>query len=540
LRDDRYGWWQHWRELADYILPRRYQWLLSPNEFSRGGQINQRILDSTGTIAARTCASGMMAGITSPARPWFKLRIPEGDDDQSGLVARWLAECERRMMRVFSESNFYNSMGVLFLDLVVFGSGCVLIYEDYDDVIRCYNPCLGEFYFANSSKLKVDTVYREFKYTAGQAEEEFGKGALSENTQRLLTQPNGRDQYIEIAHGIEPNVGPSSVPSRFRWREVYWERGSSEIEGELRKRGFNEFPALAARWDLAGDDAYGRSPGMDALGDIKQLQQETKRKAQAIDKMVNPPLMADVQLKNQPASSLPGGITYVNSLGNDRPGLRPIYQVAPPVQELMQDIAEVQKRIQRIFFNDLFMMFEQLQAEPRSAAAVDVRREEKMTMLGPVIERLQNEVLDPAIDRVFGIMQRGGLLPDPPPAIAGQFIKVEYVSMMAEAQKAAGTAGIERILGIAGNLAGVDPTAMDVVNVQETMQEYAMLLSVNPNVIRSDDEIAAIVAQRAKDKQAEQAQAASLAYTQAAKNLSQTDLGGGQNAAALIANGGQR
>jgi hypothetical protein len=539
LRDQRYGWWNHWRELADYVLPRRYQWLLTPNEVTRGGQINQRIIDSTGTIAARTCASGMMAGITSPSRPWFKLRIPDtaASTDQSGPVARWLAECERRMMRVFSESNFYNSMGVLFLDLTVFGSACALIYEDYDNVICCYNPALGEFYFDNSPQLKIDTVYREFKYTVAQAEARWGRERLSITSQRDLDTPAGRQRQILIGHALEPNVGDSPVPKRFRWRDVYWEVASGEIEGTLGERGFNEFPALGARWDLAGDDVYGRSPGMDALGDIKQLQQETKRKAQAIDKMVNPPLLADVQLKNQPASTLPGGVTYVNNL-RETSGMRPIYQVAPPVQELMQDITEIQRRIQRIFFNDLFMMFEQLQAEPRSAAAVDVRREEKMTMLGPVIERLQNEVLDPAIDRVFGIMQRGGLLPDPPQEIAGQFIKVEYVSMMAEAQKAAGTAGIERILGLAGNLAGVDPSAMDVIDVKETMQEYAMLLSVNPNVIRSDNEVLAIRAERAKAQQAQQEQQASLAYTQAAKNLSQTELGGGINAAQLLANGG--
>jgi hypothetical protein len=216
-------------------------------------------------------------------------------------------------------------------------------------------------------------------------------------------------------------------------------------------------------------------PAMVALGDIKQLQQETKRKAQAIDKMVNPPLMADVQLKNQPASVLPGGVTYINNLANN-PGMKPIYTVMPPVQELMQDIKEIQERIKVIFFNDLFMMFQNLQAEPRSAAAVDARREEKLVMLGPVLERFENEALDPAIERIFGIMLRGGLLPPPPPELHGTFVKVQYVSMLAEAQRATGTAAIERVLATAGNLAGVDPTAMDVVDVRECLQEYGMLL----------------------------------------------------------------
>jgi hypothetical protein len=153
--------------------------------------------------------------------------------------------------------------------------------------------------------------------------------------------------------------------------------------------------------------------------------------------------------------------------------MKPIYTVMPPVQELMQDIKEIQERIKVIFFNDLFMMFQNLQAEPRSAAAVDARREEKLVMLGPVLERFENEALDPAIDRIFGIMLRGGLLPPPPPELHGTFVKVQYVSMLAEAQRATGTAAIERVLATAGNLAGVDPTAMDVVDVQECLQEYA-------------------------------------------------------------------
>ena len=75
LRANRYSWWAHARELADYLLPRRYKWLVTPNQMSRGSPVNQHILDSTGTLAARNLASGMMSGISSPTRPWFKLKI---------------------------------------------------------------------------------------------------------------------------------------------------------------------------------------------------------------------------------------------------------------------------------------------------------------------------------------------------------------------------------------------------------------------------------------------------------------------------------
>jgi hypothetical protein len=541
LRTARTPWWNHWREIADYLLPRRYRWLVTPNDPSRGASSNNKILDSTGTVAHRVLGSGMMSGITSPSVQWFKLTVPDSaeEQDQSNPVTRWLAEVQQRMLRVMSESNFYPAMAQLYMDLSAFGTACGIIYEDYDDVIRCYNPCAGEYYFANSSKGKVDTVAREFTMTIRQMVQEFGKEALSDQLQTMAgdSGSNQLEQEISIGHLIEPNVGGDyPVAKRFKWRETYWEVGR-ERERVLRSRGFNEFPALCPRWDLVGNDAYGSSPAMVALGDIKQLQQETKRKAQAIDKMVNPPLMADVQLKNQPASVLPGGVTYINNLATNA-GMKPIYTVLPPVQELMQDIKEIQERIKVIFFNDLFMMFQNLQAEPRSAAAVDARREEKLVMLGPVLERFENETLDPAIDRIFGIMLRGGLLPPPPPELHGAFVKVQYVSMLAEAQRATGTAAIERVLATAGNLAGVDPTAMDVINVQECLQEYALLLAVNPKLIRSDAEVLAIQQKRAQDAQAQQAMQAGMAAVQGAKTLSETDVGGGINALQAMTGGG--
>jgi len=109
LQTERYSWWIHWGQLATYLLPRRYRWLVTPNQMNRGSAINGAILDSTATIALRVLASGMMSGITSPTRQWFKLRLPGFNPDEINPVTVWLTECERRMMHVFQESNFYNA-----------------------------------------------------------------------------------------------------------------------------------------------------------------------------------------------------------------------------------------------------------------------------------------------------------------------------------------------------------------------------------------------------------------------------------------------
>ena len=274
---------------------------------------------------------------------------------------------------------------------------------------------------------------------------------------------------------------------------------------------------------------------MDALGDVKQLQQEQKRKAQALDKLVNPPLLADVQLKNQPASLLPGAITYVS--GTSQIGMKPVFTVNPPVQEIMLDIEKVQERVKTIFFNDLFMMISQLQTV-RTATEIDARREEKLVMLGPVLERFQNEALDKAVDRTFNIMHRAGLLPPAPQEIQGQHVDIEYVSMLAEAQRAVGTSALERLAAQAGNLAAVDPTVLDKIDFDQFISVYGNLLSIDPRVIRDDKAVAQVRAQRQQAQEQQTALAMTDPAVKGAQVLSKTDVGGGQNALAAMLGGG--
>lgn len=534
MRTARYSFWQHWQELATYIFPRRYKWLVTPNQFNRGSPINGAIIDSTGTISARTLAAGMMSGITSPTRPWFKLKIEGFDNSVTNEVSLWLEEVEKRMTRVFAESNFYNAMGVMYHDLVVFGTAIMLIDEDFQDVIRCYNPCAGEYYCENSDRMFVDTIARELILTVIATVQWFGKKNCSETVQKLYDQGGaGWSQEVAICHMIEPNMPAyPALPSKWKYRSVYWERGNpSNKEGApafLQVRGYHEYPAIAPRWDIVSNDAYGRSPAMDALGDIKQLQHEQKRKAQAIDKMVNPPLIADIQMKNQPASTVPGGITYgILSGGSD--GMKPIYQVTPQIAEMMQDIGQVQLRIRDIFYNDLFMMISQLQTV-RTATEIDARREEKLIMLGPVLERFENEALDPMIDRVFNIMNRAGLLPPAPEEIQNRELQVTYVSMLQVAQKAAATGGMERMLQVVGGIAAINPDTLDTINWDQFINTYGQNIEIAPSVMNSPEQIEAIRQAKLQQKQAQDALAAAPVAADSAKLLSETDVGGGKNA----------
>lgn len=527
LRSDRLPFWTLWREVANYYLPKRYVWLQSDKEARIRNAKNPYILDSTGTTASRILASGMMNGITSPSRPWFRLRI-SGFEHEGDAVAVWADEVVRRMLYVMAESNFYNGMAVLYLDLVIFGSAALLIYEDDETVIRCYNPALGEFYLGMSHRLSVDTFAREFKQSVKQIASNFGEESMSE-TLRAKFRAGGKDclHLYDITHLIEPNYDTSSVPSKFKYIETYWESNSIAQGRVLAQRGFNELPGIFPRWELTANDSYGTSPAMDALPDVIQLQHETKRKAQGLDKMINPPIVADIQLEHRPTALMPNGITFV--AGNNNVGAKPLYQIQAPLQEMTEDIRDIQLRIRETLHNNLFNMISQLDTV-RSAAEIDARREEKLVMLGSVLDRFESEALGPAINRIYSIMNRQGMLPEPPAEIEGADIQVQYVSILSTAQSAVAAAPVERWVGLIGNLAGVVPEVLHVPDWVELVRNYGTAIGVQARDMHTRDDVAAANDEQQKQLAAQQAGVAGKELVDGAQTLSQTDVGGGANA----------
>ncbi len=534
LRLDRYSWWVSWRELADYFMPRRYRWLISPNQMNRGSPMNQRIINETGVIALRVLGAGMMAGITSPGRAWMRQTLDDTDLAEFHTVKVWLAEVTKRMLAVMAQSNYYNSLSVMYPDLGLFGSAPTIMYEDYEDVIRCYNPCAGEYFLANSDRLEVDTLAREFTLTCYQIAQWFGIENCSQDVRSAIATGGVMlSKEKVIGHLIEKNsdlVPNAPGVKGMAWREVYWEMG--EQNSTLSIRGFHECPFQAPRWDISGNDAYGRSPGMDALPGNKQLQMEEIRKAQGIDKMVNPPMVADVQMKNQPASMIPGGVTYVSGGGNGI-GFKPAYEVRPDLQYMIQDIQGVEARIRSCLYYDLFLMISQLDTV-RTATEIDARREEKLIQLGPVLERFQNEKLSKDIDRVFAIMNRAGLLPPAPPELQGMTLKTEFIGMLAQAQRAVMTSGVERFASFVGSLMAVHPEVGDNVDWDQMVDDYAEMLAVSPKTIKPFADVLKMRTERARQAAQERAVALSSEMAKGAATLGGMPVGGGMTAAGLM------
>lgn len=550
LRTWRDTWWiQNYSDLATYILPRRSIWLTqsagglpSPNSMTRGLEINNAILDPTATFATRICAGGLMSGLASPSRPWFKITPAMQGVNIDDEARVWLDSIEDVIYTVLARSNFYNSFAQECEDIVIFGTAVNIIYEDEKDLIRCYTPCVGEYYLASAATMRVDGLYRAFVMTVAQMVDFFGLENCSPDIQKLWKEKGGAITTERlIAHSIEPNfpiAGTSigKIKGDFTWREVYWMYGSG-TPFPLAMRGFMDTPFTASRWSTQSNDAYGRSPGMDILPDVRQLQVETLRKAEGIEKGVRPPLIGSAELINKPSSQLPGHLTLLNGDVGAGKGIRSIYEQPFDLDHISKDIELIQQRIKVGLFNDLFLMIAEGPTNQKTATEIQAKLTEKMQVIGPVIENLLSESLQPKLKRIFSILKRRGMIQPPPKSMQGVPLDIQFVSILALAQKSASTGGIEALMKMVGELGQIHPEVLDIPDFDETLREYSELLGNKQKIIKGPKTVAAIRQARAKaQKQQQRSEAINNAAdaankgASAANTLSQTDVGSGQSA----------
>lgn len=548
-RTERSSWMPHWEELNRNFHPRRGKFNVSDR--NKGNKRNQ-LSNNTPIFAKRTLRSGMMTGATSPARPWFKLGPPDPDLADFGPVRGWLDDVQSVMYRVFASSGLYRVLPSIYEECGVIGTAAMLQEEDFENITKFTPFTVGEYMLDMNGNQRVDTFFREYQMTVYQIVSKFGYDNVSQHVRNLYDTGN-YTSWIDVRHIIEPNDRPVDgidLPDHFGWRSVYYEQSMRTTNTDyLSVKGYREFPIHAPRWDTKPGDTYGISPGMEALGDAYALQVQEKEKGKAIAKMVSPPTTAPASLKNTQVSLLPGANNFTDDPNNV---FRPIYQVEPRVNELSMDIQRSEDRINRAFFVDMFLM---INNDPRNqrATATEIaeRHEEKLLQLGPVLENLNSELLDPLIDRTFGMLVRASepgwkgmtdfmVLPPPPPELEGEDLKTEYVSVLAQAQKMVATASTERWVGFVGNLASIKPEALDKINTDEVVDAMAEDLGVPNKVVHTDEEVQAKREAQAQAQQAQMAMAATQQAVEGAKTLSETSSTGGNVLNDVLGIGGQQ
>ena len=465
LQNTRAPWAKTWKELATYVAPTRG--FFSQDAAGKGQRINHKVLlDSSASLAAEVLSAGMMSGLTSPARSWFNLSLTPAELNHLPGVCVWLEEVKKRLEETFAKSNVYGVLHGFYHEISVFGTAAFLLEEDLEKGVRARLFTAGEYVLDVDEKGQINTFGREFSLTARQLLRTFRAGVLPPQIKQAAQENQSRT--YRVIHLIFPN--PHYDVSRqdnchFAYTSVYF-----LPEGTLlRESGYHEFPVIAARWEVKNsEETYGRGPGWKCLGDVKMLQKMQKTKLVALDKNTNPPMMVSANVQGE-VNLLPGGITRYS--GTTDAAVKPAYEVQPDLQALDNAIENVRNTVRAHFFADVFTLLSSLQTQRMTAAEVAERHEEKMLVLGPVLERLKGELLDPLIHRTFCILLRQGVLPPAPAFIQGIPLGVEYISMIAQAQKASGLRTLAQAMEYASLLAQSKPAILEQIDYSRALED---------------------------------------------------------------------
>ncbi len=525
--DRKKGWESHWRALARNFLPRRSRFLDAGAETNDGAVMNF-LQSGVGILCLRVLANGMQSGLTSPARPWFSLDLTDKQLADSEQAKLWLHDTYEKMVDVFRQTNFYDQVHILYSELACFGTAVMLVEEDVKTVVRCRTLTVGEYALDAGEDGRVDTLYRRVRMTPRQIAQAW-PDTVPEDVQNMVD--NDVSRWITVLHAVEPNKKhkegsrkPVLRKDERPYRSVYLilEGARQEV---LEDSGYYEFPALCPRWITTASDIYGSGPAMDALADCRELQKAVEKTRLALEKEVDPPLLVYNKGIDGGIDSGPGGLNYTSGLTQGQEAVVPLSQVRANLPAAERWIARLENILQRHFHNDLFLMISETH-KSMTATEVAERQGEKLLMLGPVLDRLRSEMFQPLIARVFGIMDRKGLVAFPPPDLAGQQVDVEFISILAQAQKQAGIAGISQTVGFAAQVAGMYPEIVDKLNLDEMLDAWAEMQGIAPNLLRSDEEVAALREQRAQQQQmmqmlamAQQGADAAAKGSVAAKNM---------------------
>jgi hypothetical protein len=540
----RLPWWATAGQIARYLKPHRYYIYITANTYNQGLRRDFDIVDRTGTLCGEICAAGLMAGLTDPDRDWaqFGPGIPGFELDQAGQ--QWYEDIRERYQYVLMHCNFYEMQAQHYDDVVFFGTSPVIDYADEENILNCRVPCSGEYLVGTGFDFSDEVLYEEYRLTVSQIVENFGAENCPQDVLRLWAQKGGalETEYV-IRHAIEPNFaiedgrGGSAgvVPGGFTWREIFWLAGKKDAK-PLSLAGFHEQPFGVSRWNVQGSEAYGRGVGENLLGDTIQLQFETRQKATAIQKVNDPPMGADVALMNQPSSTNPGQITYMNTGSGGEKKFWPLYEIRPDIAAYTADIEKIQERMGKTAYVDVMQPMLDLRESTKgqvTATEVDAIREERLLPLGPVFGRIYS-TLRQRVRRHIAIMGRRGLIPPKPPSLRGVPTRIDFVSMLTVAQKATRTAATAKTTQFVGSMSAVWPEAKLMIDVEKTIRDFNDGVNAPAGNLLSPRDFKKAVAAMQKQQATAQAAAMAQAGAASAKDLSSTQLGPGTALSALV------
>jgi hypothetical protein len=481
LKENRVKHEKDWKEITEYLAPDCgcFSDPVSEKDKKKDPFYKTNI-NTMPAFYMKNLAAAMISNLTPSRLRWFKLNV----DDETREETIWLEQASRRLYSIFNTASLYEHLYNSFYESANFGPNVIGMQYDTNMVLDFVPTTIGEFYLAEGANGVIDTCYRRFAMTSVQIFEIWG-----DKTPEKIKLELERDNTVtlhNIIHAIEPN------PRYLRkWKSVinkpfisvYYVEDIKEADF-LEYKGMTYFPYLVARWDKTGGSVYGNGIGRVILGDVKSLQAYERDLAKASKKKISPPLKGSLNLKNALKDVSADSIIYTD----DPNGLSPLFNVVYETREALENINRIMQRIYSLTYNDLFYTLIN-KDKTMSATEAGAIQQEKLTMLGSVVERLQTEFLKPLVQGAFLIALENGEFPEMPETLIGKELNIKYQSLLSIAQELGDLTNVERFLQFIASAGSINPDAFRKPDMLKIVDFYADRLSIDLNLVKTTGQI---------------------------------------------------
>lgn len=486
-----------WQFARWYLLPNRVDDLrFRPSDFVG------RVRNGAARMACARLAGAHMSHIVTSHEPWFKWIARPGDVAEEDVeeANAWYGKCSDIALMELTRSNFYSEIYECFLDRVGMGTGS--LYCGPGRSVRLLFKAISPEQVCGEvdDEGRVVVFVREMLLSAYDVADLFGKAALSEGMAADYHQ--GGSGMYEKKWVVLHVVRRAKKPKMGRgWESFYVDQQGKRV---MRREMEWEMPYMATRWKMNGTSFFGFAPWQDVEGEVRGVEEIEKDLEKARRVAIDPRILTAAKLVGE-VDLRAGGKTLVDpDLLQDGGVLLPKeWAAVGDVSLSYKQLADKEQRIKDAFLVPMLELFAYDEGKKGFPTATEVMARENQYLLQffPSFVQFAYDV-QPTLDRVFMVLYRAGVFPDPPDcvredvirngAVVGTALKnpgVTYNNKVALVLKRIESDAFAAALREAVELGEAVPGLLDHLDVDRGMRARLRSLGVSEDSIRGNIEV---------------------------------------------------